>query len=172
MTLPRAIALPLTLAVAACGSSTPKPRYADGTFARGTERFHVDPPASWEQVTTPGDLAFRAPAGDAVIAANATCRGHNDGPLPVLANDLVIGTTERKYLLEETTWIDGREALHQVVQLRIDGVPLIYDLYVLKKDGCVYDLTLITPPAAYERAADTFVGFVAGFRGRGAGPGE
>jgi hypothetical protein len=165
-----ALALPLTLV--ACSASTPKPRFADGRFARGDERFRVAPPATWEQVKTPGDLAFRAPEGDAVIAANATCRGHHDGPLPVLANDLVIGTTQRKVLLEETTWLDGREALHQVISLRLDGVPLIYDLYVLKKDGCVYDLTLVAPPRSYERTADTFVAFVAGFRGRGAGPGE
>ena len=165
-------AIALLLSSAACGSSTPQPRYTDGAFARGEERFHVDPPPKWRPLETAGDLAWKAPDSPAVIAANATCRGHHDGPLPVLANDLVIGTTQRNYLLEESTRLDGREALHQVISLRIDGVPLIYDIYVLKKDGCVYDLTLVTPPRTYEQTADTFVAFVAGVRGRGDGPGE
>jgi len=167
------LAATLTLALfVGCGSSTPKSVYNEGSFARGDERFQVKAPPAWKPVQTPGDLAWQAPDSKAVIAANATCRGHHDGPLAVLANDLVIGTTQRRYLLEETTRLDGREALHQVISLRIDGITLIYDLYVLKKDGCVYDLTLVTPPKSYDRTADTFVAFVAGFKGRGSGPGE
>ena len=59
------------------------------------------------------------------------------------------------------TTTDSKVTIHMVSSL--DG-------YIVKKDGCVYDLTLVTPPPAYEQTADTFVTFVAGFRGRGAGP--
>lgn len=162
----------LLTAAAACGGPAPKATYESSTFTRGEEAFHVDPPPRWEPVKTAGDLAWRAPDADAVIAANATCRGHQDAPLSVLVNDLVMGTTQREVLLDETARLDGREARHQVVRARLDGVPLVYDLYVVKKDGCVYDLTLVTPPRSYETTADTFVTFVAGFRGKGKGPGE
>jgi hypothetical protein len=168
------LALPTLLLLAtACGSATPKARYTGQTLLRGgQERFAVRAPPGWQQVAAAVDLAWRAPEGDAVIVANSTCRGHHDAPLSVLVNDLVIGTTDREVLLEEPTTLDGRAASHQVIALRLDGVPLIYDIYVVKKDGCVYDLTLISPPRAYERTADTFVAFVAGFRGLGSGPGE
>ena len=33
-----------------------------------------------------------------MIAANATCRGHQDAPLSVLVNDLVMGTTRARLL--------------------------------------------------------------------------
>ncbi len=157
----------------ACGGPAPKARFDGQLFTRGAERFEVEAPPSWERLSAPdGDLAFRHPGERAVISANASCNGHHDPPLTILANDLVIGTTSRSVLLEETLLLDGREALHQVLALRLDGVPLIYDLYVLKKNGCVYDLTLVARPRAYDSVADTFVAFVAGFRSRGEGPGE
>ena len=121
-------------------------------------------PATWQPIAPPaGDLAWRDPGSRSVIAANATCKGHHDPSLTILVNDLLIGTTDRKLLLDETVPLDGREARHEVVALKVDGVPLVYDLYVLKKDGCVYDLSLIAPPEAYDGVADRFVTFVAGF---------
>jgi hypothetical protein len=137
-------------------------------FRRGEERFRVAALPGWDRVDAEGgDLAWLHPSTNAVIATNATCRAHKDPPLGVLMNDLLIGTTERKFLLEENVPLDGREAKHAVVAASVDGVPLVFDLYVLKKDGCVYDVTLVTPPAAYETVADEFVHFVAGFQALG-----
>jgi hypothetical protein len=163
--------LPLLAAVAlGCGAPAPKGTLSNGgTWRRGEERFHVETlPPPWRRITSPaGDVAFHHPGVNAVIAANAACRGHKDPPLQVLLNDLLIGTTGREYLLEERVPIDGREGLHAVVRLELDGVPLIFDVYVVKKDGCVYDLALVTSPSAYEATADTFVGFVSRFEAMG-----
>src|SRR6266508_4253313 len=131
----------LSFGAPGCGSSAPPGRWNGSDFSRGDEAFHVAPPARWERIQqSDGDLAWRHPESQAVIAANAACHGHHDPPLSVLVNDLLIGTTARRVLLDETIPLDGREARHEVVWLRVDGVPLIYDVYVLKKDGCVYDL--------------------------------
>lgn len=156
---------------AACGGATPTGHYQGGTFIKGDERFHVTAPAEWQPISPPaGDLAWRDPRSRSVISANATCKGHHDPPLGTLVNDLLIGTTDRRYLLDETIELDGRDARHEVVALKVDGVPLVYDLYVLKKDGCVYDLTLVATPPAYDGVADRFVAFVSGFEALGAGP--
>ena len=54
--------------------------------------------------------------------------------------------------------------------LRLDSVTLAPGwTYVVKKNGCVYDLTLIAPPRAYDTVADRFVAFVSGFAALGAG---
>jgi hypothetical protein len=160
----------ILLLATACGGPAPKAHYANGTFTKGDEHFRVAAPADWQAISPPGgDLAWRDPQSRAVIAANATCRGHHDPPLGTLVNDLLIGTTDRRYLLDETVELDGREARHEVVDLKVDGVSLVYDLYVVKKDGCVYDLTLIAPPRAYDTVADRFVAFVAGFEAQGTG---
>jgi len=164
----------LTAACLLSGCSHPPAPHFDGrTFQRGRERFHVAAlGAPWRRIEAPdGDLAWEHTGTHAVIAANATCRGHKDSPLSVLMNDLLMGTTARRFLLEETVVLDGREALHYVVAARLDGVPVVFDLYVVKKDGCVYDLTLVTRPRAYEGAAGTFVDFVTAFRGLGKGRG-
>jgi len=151
--------------IAACGGAAPSGHYSQGTFTKGDEHFHVEAPAAWQPITPPaGDLAWRDPQSRSVISANATCKGHHDPPLEILVNDLLIGTTDRHILLDETIPLDGREARHEVVELKVDGVPLVYDLYVLKKDGCVYDLTLVAPPRAYDQVADRFVTFIGGFR--------
>lgn len=165
------VAASAVLLAAACGRPAPKPTFVGGTFQRGPERFRVvSPPPPWERVVQPaGDVAWYDPRTHAIIAANATCRGHQDPPLEVLLNDLLIGTTKRRYLLEETLPLDGREAKHAVVALELDGVPLVYDVYVYKKDGCVYDLALVVSAEAYEQVADFYVGFVANFRGLGGG---
>ncbi len=158
------------ISVCACGRAPPPPAFysaGSGKFRRGPEVFQVPPPpAPWRRVDAPdGDLAWLHPEARAAIAVNAACSGHRDAPLVILMNDLLIGTTDRQVLLAESTMLDGREALHQVVAVRVDGVALVYDLYVLKKDGCVYDLTLVAPPRSYERASAEFVELVARFRG-------
>jgi hypothetical protein len=45
----------------------------------------------------------------------------------------------------------------------LDGVPMRYDVWVLKKDGCVYDLLYFAPPATFERGLAAFGGLVQGF---------
>jgi hypothetical protein len=165
------VVLVAALSGGACTRSGPKARFADGVFTRGDERFRVvPPPTGWIRLSVPGgDVAWTDEEHRAVMGANASCRGHGDPPLETLVNDLLIGTTSRHYLLEERVPLDGREAKHAVVSLQLDGVPLVYDVYVIKKDGCVYDLTLVTQPRAYDLVADDFVRFVAGFHGLGSG---
>ena len=66
--------------------------------------------------------------------------------------------------LEETVPFDRREARHVVLRARLDGVPRAIELYVMKKDGCVYDLGLIAPPEHFARARAAFDAFARGFR--------
>jgi hypothetical protein len=90
-----------------------------------------------------------------------------------LTRHLLIGTTERETLAEETLPLDGREALRSRVAAKLDGVPLVYEMYVLKKDGCIYDFVLVRrhdaseSPAAADRATEPFRRFVLGFRTEG-----
>jgi hypothetical protein len=53
--------------------------------------------------------------------------------------------------------------MHTVVVAKLDGVPKKFDVWVLKKDGCVYDLYYIAPPDRYESGVGDFEGFVHGF---------
>jgi hypothetical protein len=64
---------------------------------------------------------------------------------------------------------DAREAQHTVMRAKLDGVDMQYDIYVLKKDGCVYDLVYVAPPAAFADGAARFEQFALGFHTVGPG---
>ena len=124
----------------------------DGTLYRGrTTAFRVSPiPASWHRVSlSAADLAFRDEAHEASILINSRCNSSDrEAPLVALTDHLIIGTTDRHAVREETLPFDGREARHTLLRAKLDGVAMDYDIYVLKKDGCVYDLVYVAPPAA------------------------
>ncbi|WP_394825297.1 hypothetical protein [Pendulispora albinea] len=130
-----------------CGGSQ---RSFDGSVYRnGQVAFRIPPPPSgWRRVeVNDASLAFRDDARDAVILVNGRCGGKDDDtPLAALTAHLIMGTTEREYLKEETLPFNGREARHTLLRAKLDGVPRVYDIYVAKKDGCVYDFVHVAPP--------------------------
>jgi hypothetical protein len=76
-----------------------------------------------------------------------------------------MGTTDRHFTREETVPFDGREARHTLLDARLDGVGMRFDIFVLKKDGCVFDLVHVAPataPGSGEAAAE-FEGFAGAF---------
>ena len=145
-----------------CGAST----FRDGVFDNGVVRYHVGQPGQgWEQVTIEDSevLAFRHAALRTTVSITATCDEYEDVPEAALLNHLLFGMQQRVFRLEETITLDGRGALHTVVDVELDGVPKTLEIYLLKKDGCVYDMTLIASRTDFERARDGLAKLVSGF---------
>jgi hypothetical protein len=163
---PTAIALAVLIAVAGCGG--PAVRSFDGTTYRdGPIAFQVPPkPASWRAVeVTDASLAYRDETHGASILVNARCHRPDEGtPLVALTNHLLMGSTAREVVSQEVEPFDGREALHTKMRAKWDGVPIAFDIYVAKKDGCIYDFVYMGDPAAFDAGAREFEGFVRGFR--------
>lgn len=143
----------------------------DGRLFRDPQlSFETGPvPKSWARVELEeAKLAFRDADRAASILVNARCRTRDeDTPLPALVSHLLMGTTERTFELEETIPFDGREARHVRLTARLDGVANRFEVYVLKKDGCIYDLLLVAPPHRFGDSQPSFSAFVRGFRGLG-----
>ena len=98
------------------------------------------------------------------IAVNSTCEDYEDVPERALMNHLLFGTRERVFRTRGGVTLDGRGALHSVVDVELDGVPLTLDVYLLKKDGCIFDLTPDLESAPRSRPGrQQFEDFVAGF---------
>jgi hypothetical protein len=148
--------------LAACASG----RF-DGTSYRGDGfGFRIpQPPPSWEPIdVSHAALAFRDPTSRATILLNGRCgQDAPDVPLSALTNHLFLEFTDREVKLQEVVPFDGREAMHTSVVAKLDGVPMAYDVWVLKKDGCVYDLIYLAPPADAERGLEAFRKLVHGF---------
>jgi len=120
---------------------------------------------TWRLVHQEGTSAgwYSKPIGG-VIEANATCRDDAEAsPLTSLTQQLLIGYTEVHVESQERVPLDRREALRTRVTAKLDGVPVTLDLYVLKRNGCIFDLSYAAPPGEFARGSDDFQRFVDGF---------
>jgi len=136
-----------------------------GVYTEGHTRFRIGPvPPSWQLVRLAGnDVAYVSLDSPHSLAVNATCEDHDDPPLDVLTRHLLMGFTERATLEERRFSLDGREALRTHVAARLDGVPVELVLVVMKKDGCVYDFTYLSPAGRVEERVSVFEQVLAHF---------
>jgi len=121
----------------------------------------------WERIRITGrnDLAWQNQELGAIIQVNASCNPLMDIPLKALTNHLLIGFTERQFQEQKLFPMAGRESLRTHLTAKLDGVEreMVFD--VLKKNGCVYDFSVVTPPdARFSRAFQDYLGLIAGFR--------
>ncbi len=146
----------------ACGGGL-----AQGLYTKGALAYRVvEPPAGeWRRVAfADNDLAWMNGATGHVLAMNAVCEGHEDPGLDVLTTHLLFGFTDRELVTRRPLELDGREALRSVYRAKLDGVPTHLDLVVLKKNGCVHDLTYVSPGGREATHQALFDAMVAGFR--------
>ena len=158
---PRSLVLSLSLFVACGGSSLKGSVYrGDGLAFRLGET-----PPTWTRIkVTNARLAFRDEQAESTVLVNGRCgRDGDDVPLLALTKHLFMSFTERETLEQQVIPMDGREAMHTVMRAKLDGVPKMFDAYVLKKDGCVYDLVGIWPLEKFEGQRAAFENFASGF---------
>jgi len=154
--------LGLTLAVGGCRHVS----FEDLTLSKPDVRYRIgELPEGWHRVfLADNDLAFAEDGNTGrAIAANATCEGHDDPPLPVLTRHLLLGFTEREERFQRLVPLDGREALRSHYAAKLDGVPVELELVVLKKDGCVFDFSYVAPRGRYAARLGDFDALLAGF---------
>lgn len=139
----------------------------NGVYHGSETSYRIGPVGQgWTRVTVDhqNDLAWHSTAKGAVMHVDSTCDPAFDIPLIALRTHLLIGFTDREIVSEETLPMDGREALRTHARAKLDGVPRDILLQILKKDGCVYDFGLITPPGpSFEEALEDFDDMLAGF---------
>lgn len=157
-----AVAWLLLLGVA-CGG----PKFDGKVYHGGETSFRVgEIPSGWESLEVRGDdaIAIRDRVTQTVITVSARCgRDSDDVPLQSLTKHLFIQFTERQIQSETKFQLDGREALRTELTAKLDGVTRRFRVVVLKKDGCVYDLSEIATKAATTDSDKVFDGLVAGF---------
>lgn len=150
--------------LAGCGAG--EARFEGGVYRSGPVAFRVgEVPAGWAAVHVDhASLAYRDEAHRASVLIDGRCH-EKDGDVPLLAltDHLIAGTTERAIASQETVPFDAREAMHTRMSAKLDGVPMEYDIFVLKKDACVYDLVYLGEPQVMEEGVAPFERFVGTF---------
>ncbi len=162
-----ALWLASTLCLAGLGCSSGGGVRVEGNAVAAPNLGYVFGPVapSWRRIEVPSnDVAWFDPDTRGTIHVDHSCARDNDTPLSALVQHLLLGFTAREFVSEETIPFDGREARHVVLRARLDGVPRALELYVMKKDGCVFDLGYVAPPDRFEQGRPRFEAFVRGFR--------
>jgi hypothetical protein len=141
-------------------------RFDGHVFQNGELHFRVGPvPASWRQIDADYALvAFRDDQTSSTIALNGRCGiDGDDVPLSALTQHLFLEFTDRAAQSQKPVTLAGREALRTEITASLDGVRKRYLVYVLKKDGCVYDFMHIAAADSAPDGRADFERFVQGF---------
>jgi hypothetical protein len=147
---------------AGCGATT----FDGHVFKNADLSFRlVEVPSDWRRLDADDALlAFRDDSAPAIIVVNGRCgRDGDDVPLSSLTHHLFLQFSDRVIENEVKISLDGREALHTELLAKLDGVQKRFGVFVLKKNGCVYDFIHIAPPSAPAESREHFVSFVQGF---------
>jgi hypothetical protein len=135
--------------------------FEGGVLRKGELTVRFGPvPAEWRRLRIAGaDLAYRDPPREGSVLFDVRCGRSAEAPLSVLTEHLIMGTTDRDFVEQTTVPFDRREALHTLMRAKLDGVAMQYDIYVMKKDVCVFDLVYVAPPEHFTVGAPDFERF-------------
>lgn len=123
-------------------------------------------PDGWKRMSTKARaISFYNPQYKASISTDAFCgREVSDRRLDVLSGE-VISALENRRLKSETPFeLNGRGALRQVTAGDMDGVPVIVDFVVVRKDNCVFDMYAVMPPNTDAEVGQDFEEFFRAFQ--------
>jgi hypothetical protein len=138
--------LGIALIMSGCWGSTGS--YVDRRFEDDHVHYNVgEPGPTWTRVALEStNVAWHNRELAAGILVNSHCEGVKAAPLAGLTGELMMGSTEREVLSQTLRAFSGREALETIARSKIDGVVRQRAMFVLKKDGCVYDVIYDAPP--------------------------
>lgn len=120
---------------------------------------------SWQRLKNenPG-IVFKHQSTGSTLATEALCgAAFEDLSLKVLSGQLLAGLENVQKIKEESWVLSGREALYTELQANLDGVPVLLNLVVLKKNRCQFDFLNVAPLKEARPVTEDFLKFVKGF---------
>ncbi len=139
------------------------------------------PGAGWEPMAGDGlQAAWHHSTDPAAIQVRGECEQHGDSDLEDFTDHMRIDYSDWAIVEEPTGELDAegrprmrpkqyyttiaeREALRTTVRANLDGVEVMIEYVVLKKDGCLFDLTYIAKPRDFEAHTGEFQKVIDGF---------
>lgn len=165
-----ALVATLVLALPACAGWRGDTYYAHRFPAKvarkeATYRFG-DPGPGWQPVRDIDDVqvAWTNREIGGAIELHAQCDGQGDSSLHEYTDHLRIDWTRWQVDSQEEGRLVDRAALHTLVTADLDGVVRRNELWVVKKDGCLFDLRYTAGPERFEQGRPAFAKVVEGFR--------
>lgn len=102
--------------------------------------------------------------GVGIIEVFAQCEGQGDSSLEQYTDHLRIDWDGWTVIEQSSTELLGRAAMRTVVDASLDGIPRRNELWVVKKDGCLFDLRYSAGAADFASGQAAFSSVVQGLR--------
>lgn len=133
-------------------------QYKEATYRVG------DPGADWRPHAEKGaQVAWRNRRAPGVIQVRSQCQEHGDSSLEQFTDHLRIDFDAWSVVEQRFVTLVDREAVRTTVDARLDGVPVKLELVVLKKNGCLFDLSYVAVPSSFAPGLPAFERVVQGF---------
>lgn len=134
-------------------------QYREATYRVGL------PGDDWKPHREKGiQVAWRHAREPSIIQVRSQCDEHGDSDLASFTDHLRIDFTDWKIIEQRSLQLVRREALRTRVSAKLDGAPIQMELVVLKKNGCLFDLSYISVPRSFDAGLADFDRVVEGFR--------
>jgi hypothetical protein len=123
------------------------------------------PGDEWQRVgEEPSLLTLTHTQLDAGVTISVTCDQTPDASLDILTRHLLFGFRGVEILHQAPRVLDGVPALGTIARASLDGRPVQLHSYVLRREGCIYDLVYFAHPGDYSRGEPAFERMMAGVR--------
>lgn len=123
-------------------------------------------PSTWKKLKAHTDvIAFYNEGAGSTIATDAFCGpAYEDSALSLLTAHLTGGIEAYEIVSKIPMTLDGRGALRTVARGKVDGVPLVFDIVVIKKNRCNIDFICVAPPDKHMDVSSDFESFYGAFQ--------
>lgn len=135
-------------------------------YLQNKKHYRVGPlPEGWRQIEARARaITFYNDAYRSSITTDAFCqKSFADSPLDTLAGELTSVLSDRTNISAKEMMLDGRGALRVLETGKMDGVPILMDVVVSKKDACNFDFVAVMPPDVSDDVERDFETFFNGF---------
>jgi len=141
--------------VAGCFGGEESLRRADGYTAAA--------PTGWASYDRgESDRAFKLPTGS-VVTVTSSCNRNADAPLETLTRHLLIGSRDVSIVERERISVAGTQGLLTKAKATLNKVPFNLNLFVLSKNDCVFDFTMVNKKPFTAEESAQFVSFIRSF---------
>jgi hypothetical protein len=122
-------------------------------------------PAEWQRIKLDKAMvAFYHPQLKSTISTDSFCdQAYNDSSLQNLTRHLLPGLQDTKVMEQQALNLDDRGGLQTILSATLDGVPVMLNLVVIKKDWCLFDFFLVSEKEYFTKASEAFEKFFRGF---------
>ena len=126
--------------------------------------YSVLAPPTWKAIDKhESDKAYRLGSGN-VVTVTSSCKSSSDAPLDVLTRQLLIGGRNIEWVEKRNITVDGSNGLFSRLRASFDNVRAYLIVFVLPKDGCVFDFSLVSNKLIPDADIDDFLVFVKSFK--------